>query len=709
MSESSGQRQESPDQQQESSNQQSEVTTTTTTTASSDNKTNATTNPPVNIIDEEADIKKKINDDKDIPENEKSALLQRILDKLNIKTLTPAQKDALLKEEIEEAKKKVKEDMIEFKVTNSLPKLTAEQKFGFASVIATGLAGIAERIMRNPTLMTLAVSGAGVVFTNPVGASIVVGIALCAVAYYAHLAVKAKFQGFYKILRTLDEFTILLEKIQRMLQITVFISGTYNFQINVDEITNQIKIILTRFEKTLTDVDIKQIQSQATDAKNLEKLNEDTAAAANSALMNESDLVNAEHAQDIKDNTQTPQGGGGFIIDSINKIKLNYKKFSFPVEEWNRNLLDDITKLNIRLTTAMGEFTIILNVIQMNMIADGINETNTNKIKAIAVFVEKITKVKSSSEYKRMRIGILLNDILALKVDFDFCQQGSSRILLGTKPDDDTICLEYTETDTAGNRITNFRPKLHHMIILLCETLKNGEGYDAGFINVVKTNIIDPYIELLKEAKFSNSTATIANTLKSLKIEPTSLSAQDKADIDKKLDELIDDVNKEINKDSKVQGGGGFRNFFSKKDNSPAATANPTPAQVNIIKYLKKSPTNIISEESFKAYLDAVYKFSKEISKPTKEESKESRNNVSGSVVDPAAGTSSAGPANAVLATTGPATGSATTGPATGSATTGPATGTATTGPGGGRRHTRKKPRKPKMSKAKSYKYRVRL
>jgi hypothetical protein len=585
----------------------------------------------------------------------------------------------------------------EYKLTRAPPKLTAVEKFGIASVIATGLAGIADTIMNNPNLMKIAVAGAGVVLTNPIGGPILGLIAFCAVSYYAVLAVKAKFHGLYKILRTLDEFTILLEKIQRMLQITVFISGTYNFQINVDEITNQMKIILTRFEKTLTDVDIKQIQSDATDAKKLEKLNEDTTNAANKAGSISETMADAANSQ--ADNNQgadnldkTKQKGGG-ILDSI---KSSYKKFSFPVDEWNRNLLDDITKLNIRLTTAMGEFTIVLNVIQMNMIADGINQDNKDKIQAIAVFVKKITTVKSSSEYKRMRIGILLNDILALKVDFDFCQKGDSGSLFGTRPSDDTICLEYTETDTAGNRITNFRPKLHHMIILLCETLKKGEGYDAPFIDVVKTNIIDPYIKLLEEAKFSNSTATISDTLKTLNLELSILTDADKTEIDNKLDELIAEVNAEI---SKTQiGGGGLLGFFSKKD-TPAATTAPapatattpatviakalTPAQINIIKYLKKSPTNIISDESFKAYLNAVYRFSKEISKPTVQENKESQDNIDESV----APATNVDPTKAAETTTN----------------VDPAT------TAGGRRHTRKKLRKPKMSKAKSYKYRVRL
>lgn len=619
---------------------------------------------------------------------DKPTLIQKILDKLNIKDLTPQQKDDILKAEIQKAKDETGK-IHQGSFTNSVsPKLSSKEKVAIFTSIGTGLAAIADSIRTNPVLMQLAVAGSGLILATPVGQSIVGAIALCAVAYYAVLAVKAKFQGLYTVLRTLDEFTILLEKIQRMIRVTVFISGTYKFQINVDEINNQIKIILKRFEKTLKDVDIKEIESQATDAKKLETLSADTSKAAAGAAANaEATAEKAAQGQGEgpgpvqgqgQGQGKVPGGGGRRRYQAgggwIDNIKSTYKAFTFPVEPWNRELLDDVTKLNIRLTTAMGEFTIVLNVIQMNMIADGfktLKPTTGTPPDAVDKFVKHTTEVKESSEYKKMRIGILINDILSLRVDFEFCNQGKSG-MFGTRPNDDAICLEYTQTDTAGNRIMTFRPDLHGMVIRLCENLRDGEGYDDAFKKVVTINVIDPYIKLLQDARFSapESKPTIADTLERLNLKETSLlTDDDKKEIDSSLELLAVNVKRLSNSTVVIltdnilmegtQAGGtqvggiGIPSWFSKNKSpeTPAAPtaettttpiAAPTPtvalpkAQNNIINYLKDYPVNIISHAALKSYLDNVYRFSKEITKPTDKETKETEKSVKESAPAPA-------------------------------------------------------------------------
>ena len=536
-------------------------------------------------------------------------------------------KDSKMNEEIDKAKDKT--GKIEHNFTDSVsPKLSAVEKVAIFTSIGTGLIAIADLIRTNPFLTQLAVAGAGVILASPVGQPIVIAIALGAVAYYAYLAVKAKFQGLYTVLRTLDEFTILLEKIQRMIRVTVFISGTYKFQINVDEINNQLKIILKRFEETLKDVEINEIKSKVSDAQNLKNLSINTSNSAAQASQGEVGEAEQEKNQNDKNNNQNTGnnqniGGRRRIYQAGGNYFNNlYKKFTFPVEKWNRNLLDDVTKLNIRLTTAMGEFTIILNVIQMNMIADGFNAlkpTTSEKIDAVDKFVKHTTDVKESSEYKKMRIGILINDILSLRVDFEFCNQGKSGSTFGTQPNDDPICLEYTRTDTAGNRLMIFREELHKMIILLCQNLMEGEGYDKHFKNVVKINVIDPYIKLLENAKFDSeeSKSTIAETLKRLNLKESNLIGDDKNEINQKLQNLSDSTN------NIVQVGGLFS--WNKSTTTTEAAAK------NIINYLKEHPVNIISNSALKLYLDNVYKFSKEITKPSEEEKDQTKQNLGNS------------------------------------------------------------------------------
>jgi hypothetical protein len=607
----------------------------------------AVTNSSSTVNPVEAEVANEINKNPDINPTVKPTLIRKILDKLNIKDLPPDQKDVIINAEIENAKRET--GKIEHSFTNSVsPKLSAKEKVAIFTSVGTGLAAIADAIKTNPVLMQLAVAGSGLILATPVGQGIVGVVAICAVGYYAVLAVKAKFQGLYTVLRTLDEFTILLEKIQRMIRVTVFISTTYNFQINVDEINNQIKIILKRFEKTLDDVDIQKIKSQATDAHNLESLSANTSnAAANAVGQAAKTALFAANQQET--GVQNNGGGVGVGGGSGNQkgggfLATFYKKFTFPVESWNRELLDDVTKLNIRLTTAMGEFTIVLNVIQMNMIADGfrvLKPTTGQKIDAVDTFVKHTTDVKKSSVYKIMRIGILINDILSLRVDFEFCNQGNKL----TRPNDDAICLEYTQTDTAGNRIMTFRPKLHDMVILLCDNLMTGEGYDDGFKLFVKTNVIDPYIKLLEDAKipldasdasYASKLTITTDTLKKLYLKETSLAVKDKQIINENLDNLVEDIKTRIPIEGGAQGGGNNKvggGWFNK---TPSAPAGPTAAEINIIKYLKGNPVELISHDALKLYLDTVYKFSKEITKQSEEEKNETKNAVILSAVDSA-------------------------------------------------------------------------
>ena len=57
-------------------------------------------------------------------------------------------------------------------------------------------------------------------------------------------------------------------------------------------------------------------------------------------------------------------------------------------------------------------------------------------------------------------------------------------------------------------------------------------------------------------------------------------------------------------------------------------TTTPTAAQVNIINYLKNKPVEIISNAALKSYLDNVYRFSKEITKPSDKEIIETKKSV---------------------------------------------------------------------------------
>jgi hypothetical protein len=615
-----------------------------------------------------------------------------------------------------------------FREHNGPTEMNVIEKAAVMTTVAEGLLHLAEIISKSPILSGFVMVGMGAIIASPIGQGLIVASSLIAVGYFAIIAARAKFAKVFKVIRTLDEFSILLDKIRRMINLTVSISGTYKFDINVEEITAQIKIIFKRFDQILDDIDYKNIRNEVTNQQALSNI--DLGGAAEHAIATSGVSVDAEIiAQTQKENGQNAGGrrlvkrknqiGGWWGEENYNSLKRSFKRLRFPVEEWNRNLIDDIVRLNIRLTTAMGEFNIVLNVLQMSMIAKAINQKSDPAVleKAITDFIMRNNEVKGSPEYKNLLIGILVNDILAIKVDFDYCRQGGSG-----KTTTDSICIEYTQTDSAGNVVTTYRPKLHKAILKLCEQLKNGEGYDDTLKATIIDQVIKPYIELLQKAKFDANPPDILATLKSLNIEGE-VPPEKKNSIDEGLNKCVNEITIRLN-GIVVQHGGVWNPF---KSNKHTADTN-----IRIIEYLVKEPTNLISNDNLAVYFQKVYKFVQSISKPTEKDNAKTVEQIKDltpkelSTVPAAPGVEVGSTANINKP---PAVGVAPTPPATTTApapATAPATTTATAPPAqpaenkglfgwlskSGGRATRKKARRTKSAqnpKSKSYKYRVKL
>ena len=521
-----------------------------------------------------------------------------------------------------------------FRQHNGPTEISVIEKAAIMSTVAKGLFHLAEIVSKSPLLSGIVMGTMGVVIVSPIGQAIIGIGGLIAVGYFAIIAMRAKFAKVFKVIRTLDEFSILLDKIRRMINLTVFISGTYKFDINVEEITAQIKIIFKRFDQTLDDIDYKNIRKDVTNPASLGSM--DVGSAADNAVANGDEAVHAEISAQ-NENTQSggrrlvkrkTQIGGSWLGDKYQSLNRSFKLLRFPVEEWNRNLIDDIVRLNIRLTTAMGEFNIVLNVLQMSMIAKTIEPGLSDELRknAIESFIARNNQVKNSSEYQNLLVGILVNDILAIKVDFDYCRQGG---FVTGKTTTDSICLEYTQTDTAGNFVTTYRPKLHSAILKLCDQIKAGEGYDDKLKQLIIEKVINPYMILLTSAKFEkNRQEIIATTLKSLNIEGN-VPLDKRIIIDTGLDKRVEYINAKLHGIQSVvtQGGGGWNPF---KSNKHTAETNAL-----IIGYLVKEPTNLISNDNLAAYLEGVYIFVQSISNPTEKEKAETVEQVNNAIPKP--------------------------------------------------------------------------
>jgi hypothetical protein len=312
----------------------------------------------------------------------------------------------------------------------------------------------------------------------------------------------------------------------------------------------------------------------------------------------------------------------------------------------------------------MGEFSIVLNVIQMNMIADGLGGTDAaKKDTAIKQLTQKNAAVKGSSEFMKMRIGILLHDILKLRVDIGYC----SRTGRFTATTGDLICLEYVEIDSNGSRITTYRRKLHDLINRLCDRLLSDDAYDTTLREKIMDEVVKPYLNLLEKSKFSddvnNDNATQYATLqKSFTLDPAALQGlnadKSKRDqINTKMDAKIAVISEKMNQSKKPMRGGfswpwskpnpqsqsdsPTKPLFSSPPSSsvqPRAVQSPAPTAAkplfgkddkkkdntmrleNMIAFLTVEPYMLISDDALTEFLSTVYNFSKKESKTTQKE-----------------------------------------------------------------------------------------
>jgi len=263
---------------------------------------------------------------------------------------------------------------------------------------ATGLWAIVSKIQQNPELSSMIMASvAGIAGPQAaITGAVIIGAAL---SYFIYLKIQDKYAKYYILIRTMNEYMIVLNKIDRLVRLSVRISGRYNFDVNLKEIEAQLKVLFKRFDKMLSEDDVSQLEKKMYNATTVPDFGAAAAQAEATAEEAADKAMSTEKADaggTANGSTQDkPQGGGGlgdFIF-----------KFTFDVEMWNQKLNDDVVKLNLYFTTAMTEFSMILNVIQMGLLTsdDSGDKTmlkTTNEL------------IKNSTEYRKMVIGILLND-----------------------------------------------------------------------------------------------------------------------------------------------------------------------------------------------------------------------------------------------------------------------------------------------------------
>ena len=462
----------------------------------------------------------------------------------------------------------------------------AATKTALIAGVATGLWALVAKIQQNPQTSAMLMAGAAA--AGPQALFFAGLFAAVAVSYYAVLKIQDKYAKYFALIRTMNEFMIVLNKIERLVRLAQVVSDKYSFDVNLKEIDAQLQILFKRFDKMLSSDDISKIEKEV---QNNPK--PDVNAAADSAA----GAAAAAAKSELNDEDKEKQKGGGFGDVMF--------KLTFDSEMWNQKLNDDVVKLNLYFTTSMTEFSMILNVIQMGLLTSA----DPKKKESLATAT---TAIAGSTEYRKMVIGILLNDILKLKVDFSFCNRGKGSLFGMTKTTDEVVCLENTGMDPAGNRRSLFRERLHELILHLVEVLKKSScPYDSKIKIEVNQAVVEPYKEMLKAAATNFGVANKELNKRFYLTENATESG-------------LEDEKMKVANDSKLVLSGGWGNV------------KPSPERdTKIFGYLKEKPYELVSDIDLTNFLVSVNKFVKAASEPSAKE-KEVADKVAKEVADDA-------------------------------------------------------------------------
>jgi hypothetical protein len=480
----------------------------------------------------------------------------------------------------------------EFAMMSAFVGTKSQKVAGKTAMIAaafTGLWGLVSQLQKNPETAGLL---AGVVAAAGPQALFAAGIfAIVVASYYVYLKIQDKYAKYFNLIRTMNEFMIVLNKIERLVRLSMNISQRYQFNVNLKEIEAQLKILFDRFNKMLSEDDVSQIEQSM---KNQTKLPDFGEAAAQAESKAETAATQA-----MEEEAKRKQAGGG-LGDFFFRV-------TFDVEMWNQKLNDDVVKLNLYFTTAMAEFSMVLNVIQIGLLTG--TDIQKNVIKTAN---EAVTE---STEYRKMIIGILLNDILKLKVDYSYCNRGG--FLTNTKSEGVCMDPENMEMDSVGNRRSKFKEKLHGLIKYLAEVLTHPNcPYPDEIKYRIKEAVIDPYVRMVNDAK-----PELGKGNKFYLTDTATLSLEDIQNAKKAAIKELDIDDKKLLRPQ--QTGGKWRE-----------TPPSLERDVSIIQELKSRAYDFVTHEAFMQFLMGVDKFVKAENEPSSTEKKEAAKIANDIVID---------------------------------------------------------------------------
>ena len=290
------------------------------------------------------------------------------------------------------------------------------------------------------------------------------GLILVAIAIGTMVAVKLKerYSKYYIFIQSINNYILLLRKIDTMVRVAQRISKEYKFVIDTKDVVRSLELLFNHFETLLSVEDLKEIKSEIvspnfsatasiTDASN-DATDEVMQNSGFNALEDEEHSVGADDADnEMPINDEAKKRSEGFLkkmkksmllkIESANKsVKKGFKNATESLQRGVKNATEslkkgvkrfgnrinqksiskkidkEVTKLGLYFSILLGEFNIILNVCQMGIIG----KYNFAEIQTANV------KVGNDKDFKKMLVSSIIYRTLQLYIIFDTCERTKS-------------------------------------------------------------------------------------------------------------------------------------------------------------------------------------------------------------------------------------------------------------------------------------------
>lgn len=301
--------------------------------------------------------------------------------------------------------------------------------------VVSAVSGIGDSLLRlgssetvRNTIMVLATGTAiGTAVTS-------CGIAIIAIAIGCAVAVKIKerYSKYHVFIQSINNYILLLRKIDIMVKVAMKISAEYKFVIDTKDVVRALEFLLNLFEDLVTAGDVKEIKNKLvsgtfstekvldeavksiSDSDTVVDVEGDDGDATKSGsdeemLIDKDAIVRKEN---IFKRMRTS------ISSKVQSFKTGFKQFSNRINQnkLSKKIDKGVTKLGLYFAVLLGEMNIILNVCQMGLIGDrnegSISTSNRN--------------VKSDIHFKKMLVSSMIYRTLQLYNIFDTCEATKS-------------------------------------------------------------------------------------------------------------------------------------------------------------------------------------------------------------------------------------------------------------------------------------------